>query len=130
MTNTPAEPTPPPTRVRVTRSRRTTGQRSTRPVAAEIAASSELGEVYVEGLVRAQLRLSLLITLVAVVGIGGFPLLLLAVPTARTLTVFSIPFPWLVLGLLVYPCVWLLAHFYERQAARLEAEFVAAVERR
>lgn len=97
-------------------------------MAHEIDTQTSLGEVYVEGLMRAQLRLSLLITLIAAVGIGGFPLLLILVPASRTLTIWHIPFPWLVLGVLVYPVVWALARFYDRQAARLESEFTADVE--
>lgn len=96
----------------------------------EIDTQTSLGEVYVDSLMRAQLRLALIVGLVAAVGIGGFPLLLLLVPSARTLTILGVPFPWLVLGVLVYPAVWGLARFHDRQAARIEAEFANEVEGR
>ena len=118
-----------PVRVRVTGSRQTGRTAATTHVAAEIDAQTELGDVYVDGLMRAQLRLSLLVALIAVVAVAGFPVLLLLVPSVSTLTVWRIPLPWFMLGILVYPVVWGLARFYERQAARLEAELTAAVER-
>lgn len=118
-----------PTRVRVTSTRLTGHTAATTHLAAEIDSQTELGDVYVDGLMRAQLRLSLLVVLIAVVAIAGFPVLLLLVPSVGTLTVWRIPLPWFMLGALVYPVVWGLARFYDRQAARLEAEFSAAVER-
>ncbi|MBP6996511.1 MAG: hypothetical protein KBB39_10280 [Phycicoccus sp.] len=116
-------------RVRVTSTRHTGHTAATTHLAAEIDSQTELGDVYVDGLMRAQLRLSLLVVLIAVVAIAGFPVLLVLVPSVGTLTVWRIPLPWFMLGVLVYPVVWGLARFYDRQAARLEAEFSAAVER-
>lgn len=117
-----------PARVRVTSSRRTARHVSTAPMTREIDTQTTLGDVYVGGLMHAQLRLAAIVGLVALVGIAGFPLLLMLVPTTRTLTVLGAPFPWLVLGLLVYPVVWVLARYYDHQAARIEAEFTAEVE--
>ena len=115
--------------MRVTSTRHTGHTAATTHLAAEIDSQTELGDVYVDGLMRAQLRLSLLVVLIAVVAIAGFPVLLVLVPSVGTLTVWRIPLPWFMLGVLVYPVVWGLARFYDRQAARLEAEFSAAVER-
>lgn len=115
-------------RVRVTSSRRGAGHVELTAMSHEIDAQTTLGDVYVAGLMRAQLRLAASVGLVALVGIAGFPLLLMLVPAARTLTIGGIPFPWLVLGLLVYPVVWALARHYDRQAARIEAEFITEVE--
>lgn len=78
---------------------------------------------------RAQRRLATIVVGVAVLGVWGFPLLLLLEPTVRSLTVVGVPFPWLVLGFVVYPTVWLLARWYVRQAERVEADFVEAVDR-
>ena len=39
-----------------------------------------------------------------------------------------VPFPWLALGVLVYPCAWFLARWYTRQAERIEADFAEVVE--
>lgn len=94
-----------------------------RPITQELDEQTGLGDVYLAGLMRAQLRLALIVIALLVVGIGGFPLLLALVPATRTITVFGIPFPWFVLGALVYPAAWVLAWWYARQAERIETEF-------
>ena len=43
------------------------------------------------------------------------------------MTVAGVPFPWLVLGVLVYPAAWLLARAYVRQSERIETEFAELV---
>jgi hypothetical protein len=110
-------------RVRVTRARRGVRPARTHAVAQDLREQTGLGDVYLAGLMRAQLRLALVVVGLAVVGVGGFPLLLALVPSTRAITVFGIPFPWLVLGVLVYPTVWALAWWYARQAERIESEF-------
>ncbi|HYN30063.1 MAG TPA: hypothetical protein VES95_09360 [Dermatophilaceae bacterium] len=112
-----------PNRVRVTSARRGARPLRSRPVSRDLDEQTGLGDVYLAGLMRAQLRLTLQVLAVAAAAVGGFPLLLLAVPATRTLAVAGIPFPWLVLGVAVYPAVYLLARWYTRQAERLEAEF-------
>ena len=64
------------------------------------------------------------------VGLGGLPLLFLLVPDTRTLEIAGLPFPWLVLGVLVYPVGLLVAHYYVRQSERIEREFSQVVARR
>jgi uncharacterized membrane-anchored protein len=98
-----------------------------RPLARDLDEQTGLGDVYLDGLMRAQLRLSLIVVGLAVVGIGGFPLLLLAFPATRSLTVGGLPFPWLVLGILVYPVAWVLARWYVRAAERVESDFMDVV---
>ena len=123
-------PTTPPPRVRVTSSRRGATTASRRPIAREIEEETELGGVYVTGLMRAQLRLSLLVLGMGTVAIGGLPLLMIAVPSTRTLAFWGIPFPWLALGAAVYPVMAVLARWYVHQAERVEAEFADVVGRR
>ena len=115
--------TQPPHRVRVTSSRRGAAPLRTRPVARDLDEQTELGDVYLLALMRAQLRLSLLAVGLGVLALGGLPVLLLAVPSTRTLALAGIPFPWLVLGALTYPALWVLSRWYVRQSERLEGEF-------
>lgn len=121
------DPGPPPQRVRVTSSRRGAIRARSRPIARDLDEQTGLGDVYLGGLMRAQLRLSLLVIGVGVLAVGGFPLLLLAVPSTRSVALFGLPFPWIVLGLLFYPAVWFLARWYTRQCERIEAEFADIV---
>ena len=118
-----SQPSSTPKRVRVTRSRRVSQRASWRPVAAELDEQTGVGDVYLEGLMRAQFRLSVLVLILLVVGLGGLPLLLIAFPTTRSLTVIGVPFPWLVLAIAFYPTMWLLARWYAAQSARVERQF-------
>lgn len=119
----------PPPRVRVTSSRRAGVTHSTRPIALEIDEQTELGGVYLGGLMRAQLRLSLLVLGTGAVALGGLPTLMLLIPSTRTLSFWGIPFPWLTLGVLVYPALALLARWYVRGSERIEQEFAEVVGR-
>ena len=126
-----AEPQDRPVRVRVTSSRRDAAtRRDFRPLTREIDEQTDLGEVYMAGLMSAQLRLSLRVLVFGAVGLGGLPLLFLLVPDTRTLEIGSLPFPWLVLGVLVYPVALLVARYYVRQSERIEREFSQVVARR
>jgi len=121
----------PPTRVRVTSTRRDAPlRRDVRPLTREIDEQSNLGEVYMSGLMSAQLRLAGLVLAFGAVGLGGLPLLFLLVPATRTLEIGRVPLPWLVLGVIVYPVALVVARYYVRQSERIEAEFSAAVGRR
>jgi hypothetical protein len=77
---------------------------------------------------RAQLRLSLAVLGLAFGGLLALPVVLALVPATRTLTILWLPFPWLVLGVLVYPAAWFLARWYTRSAERIEQDFAEVVE--
>ncbi len=119
-----------PTRVRITSSRRPTSAVPDQNLREEISSQTELGGVYVEGLMRAQLRLALRVILVGTISLGGLPLLFHFVPVTRRATIIGVPFAWLVLGLLVYPAAVLIARQYVRASERLESDFTAVVTRR
>ena len=114
-----------PARVRITSSRHSA-------VAPLIAArdrldeQTELGDVYSRPH-ACQLRLSLSVLGGIVLAVAGFSLVLITAPAARTTVLFGLPFPWLVLGVAVYPVTWLAARAYVRQAERIEAEFTDVV---
>ncbi len=117
-----------PQRVRVTSSRRGAAPMHARPVSRDLDEQTELGDVYLEGLMRAQLRLSVAVLALTVVGLAALPITLLLVPATRTITVAGLPFPWLVLGIAVYPAAWFLARWYTRQSERIEQDFAEVVD--
>ena len=122
--STPHPTGPPPRRVRITSPRREArrpGER--RPPAQELEEQTGLGEVYLSALLRAQLRLSLAILLGIAVVVLGLPTLFVLVPATRDIHVGPIPLPWLAVGGLIYPVVFLAARIYVYQAERIEREF-------
>ena len=81
-------------------------------------------------LIHDQLRLALSVIAVALGVLGGIPLLFALVPATRSVAVFGIPLPWLLLGLVVYPMLYGAARYYVRRAERIEAAFTEFVGRR
>ncbi|MEU4390369.1 hypothetical protein [Kribbella sp. NPDC023855] len=124
-------PEPTPRRVRVTSprtsaARRTTAHTGTR----EIDEQTRVGEVYMSSLIQSQLRLALAVVACAAVVLGGLPLLFLLIPATRTFAIFGVPLPWVLLGVAVYPVVYVAARIYVRQAERIETEFTEFVGRK
>ena len=101
-----------------------------RPLTREIDEQSNLGEVYMSGLMSAQLRLAAMVLGFGAVGLGGLPLLFLLVPATRSLEIGRIPLPWLILAVVVYPVALVVARYYVRASERIEAEFSAVIARR
>jgi putative solute:sodium symporter small subunit len=95
----------------------------------EIDAQSEVGEIYLRTLLRAQLRLALSILLTLALTIGALPLLFTAAPGLTTHHVFGMPVSWGVLAFGCYPVLVLLAWRYVRLAERNERAFARVVER-
>lgn len=121
----------PPERVRITSTRREAAKRTdTGSLARDLDEQTHLGEVYMQDLMRAQLRLALRVLAFGAVALGGLPLLFLVVPATKTMTIGPIPFPWLVLGILVYPASVIVARYYVRAAERIEQQFSDVVARR
>jgi hypothetical protein len=119
-----------PRRVPVT-SPRTRAPRTVRhwPVTRDLDEQTELGAVYVRSLMRAQLRLALLTSLIMVVALGGLPAVFTVVPGLSRSRLLGVPLPWLVLALCVQP-VWIVtAAWHVRQAERTERDFTDVVER-
>jgi small-conductance mechanosensitive channel len=124
-------PEPPPRRVRITSPRTTAVRRqAARTGAREIDEQTLVGEVYMSSLIHAQLRLALIVIAGAAVVLGGIPLLFVVVPATKTAVVLGVPLPWLILGVLVYPVVYVAARLYVRYAERTEAAFTEFVGRR
>lgn len=128
MTSPPGKPdqdgsTPAPARVRVT------GPRSPRVRPLRSAGSSEIerrtrvGEVYVSSLLRDQLVLAIRILLTLALCLGPLPLLFHLAPGLSEVRLAGLPLTWLVLGVLVYPFLFLLGWAYVRRAERIEQAF-------
>jgi hypothetical protein len=120
-----------PRRVRVTSPRTSAARRLTSHTGTrEIDEQTRVGEVYMHSLIQSQLRLAIAVVAGAAITLGGLPLLFLLVPATRTLSVFGLPLPWLLLGFAVYPVVYVAARIYVRNAERIEAEFTEFVGRK
>jgi hypothetical protein len=120
---------PVPQRVRVTSPRMGAPRRGpTRPIAREIDEQTELGEVYLGSLVRAQRRLAIRICLAAAVVLGGLPLLFALVPATSSVHLFGAPLPWVLLGVLAYPVMIGLGWRAVVGAERNEREFAELVQ--
>jgi putative solute:sodium symporter small subunit len=103
--------------------------RPRRTPASEIDAQSEVGEIYLGTLLRAQLRLALSILLVLGLTIGLLPVLFLLVPALTSRHLFGMPLSWGILAFGCYPVLVLLAWRYVRLAERNERAFARVVER-
>ena len=121
----------PPQRVAV-RNPRGRAVRPTTPGArarAELAEQTEVGEVLLRSLTRAQLMLAVRIFAVFGFFLLGLPALFATHPGLADYRIFGLPLPWLVLGAAVYPLLVLLGLLYIRQAERNERDFVEFIER-
>jgi hypothetical protein len=112
------------------------GTRGTRapghaPARFEISEQTTLGTTYVRSLMRSQLRTALLGLGALALLVGTLPLLLL-LPRVLTGDARSVPGPlvWGVLGVVVYPVMWLIARWYVHRAERNERDFRGLVEGR
>lgn len=116
-------------RVRITSPRTVAARsRARRSNASEIDALTRLGEVYVQSLMRAQLRLAAYVVVALAVTLGGLPLLFRLVPVGDV-HLLGVPLTWLLLGVAVYPWLVGLAWWYVRRAERNEAAFEDLVDR-
>jgi hypothetical protein len=97
--------------------------------ASEIDAQSELGEIYVGTLLRAQLRLALSTLATLGLTIGLLPLLFTLVPWLTRQHVLGMPVSWGILAFACYPVLVFLAWRYVRRAERNERAFARVVER-
>ena len=100
------------------------------PARSEISEQTTLGTTYVRSLMRSQLRAALYALGTLALLVGSLPLLF-ALPSALGGSRGSPePFVWVVLGVAVYPVMWLIARWYVRRAERNERDFTRLVEGR
>jgi hypothetical protein len=96
----------------------------------DIAEQTGVGEVYVRSLLRTQLRLGLSAVAVTVLGIGALPALFAVEPELTAVRVLTVPLPWLLAGVALYPLLVAVAWWHLRAAERAERDFASLVERR
>lgn len=120
----------PSPRDRVTVTSPRAASRRTEPVSPrhEVDEQTEVGMVYLRSLMRVQLRLSLFFLGGLLAVTAGVPLACRLDPGISDLTVAGIPLPWLLLGVLAYPALWLVGRAYVRMAERAEREFTDLVD--
>ncbi|MFD0265410.1 hypothetical protein ACFVGY_02275 [Streptomyces sp. NPDC127106] len=119
----PGQPLPPPRRETVTGVPRGARRRppAHTPARSEISEQTTLGATYVRALMRSQLRAGLCVLAALALLVGTLPVLFaLARPAPG-------PLVWAVLGLAVYPVLWLIARWYVARAERNEADFTGLV---
>jgi hypothetical protein len=95
----------------------------------ELAEQTEVGEVLLRSLTRAQLMLAVRIFAVFGFFLLGLPALFATHPGLADYRILGLPLPWLLLGGAVYPLLVLLGLLYVRQAERNERDFVEFIER-
>lgn len=95
----------------------------------ELREQTEVGEVLLRSLTRAQLGLALRIFAVFGCLLLGLPALFATYPGLAGFRLLGVPLPWVLLGGAVYPLLVLMGLLYVRQAERNEREFVEIIER-
>lgn len=117
-------------RVRVTNPLTSAPAHIRRSVKQEIDESTGVGEVYMRSLIRSQLRAALTVTTTLMLSIGALPIVFITFDSVTQLRIAGIPLPWIVLGVVVYPALFLLGWLYLRQVERAEQDFAELVEPR
>ncbi|MDN5894360.1 MAG: hypothetical protein L0H93_10080 [Nocardioides sp.] len=111
----------PPERVRVTGPPRRTPRRASR--ARDIDDQTLLGSVLMRSLLRAQLRLAMLVLLPVFMLAFGLPLAFHVAPSLADVRILGIPLAWVILGFAIYPILFLLGWAYVCRAERNERDF-------
>jgi uncharacterized membrane protein (DUF485 family) len=119
------EPADKPERQRIVLAEVASGT-SPRPAGASV---SEVQDVLLRGLIRAQLALAVRLAIVVLVGLGSLPLLFALAPSFGAVTVSGVRLPWLLLGVLAYPFLIAIGAAFVRFANHNERDF-ASLQRR
>lgn len=94
----------------------------------EVQEQTQVGDVLVRGLVRAQLGLALRLMAVVVGTAAALPMINSLFPQLGALTVFGIRLNWLILAVLAYPLIYGVGRLYIRLAEQGERDFVRVVD--
>lgn len=109
-----------------------TGERDWGPVSGgelrEVEEQTPVGEIFLGALMRRQLSLSLQVAAALALVLGTQPLVAWLWPAYGQVRVFSIPLPWLVLGVASYPLLVALGLYYVRHAETIDDEFSELLE--
>jgi hypothetical protein len=122
-------PEPGSTRVRVVLSERKGIARTVRTIK-EVQEGTPVGVLLRRDLIRSQLRVTLRFALSMVVVLGALPAVFAFFPQVSEFDVLGVRLPWIMLGVLVYPFLFLVAWRYSRLADRVEQNFADHVQDR
>lgn len=126
-----AERARPSQRVRITHPRTTAARPlPARPPAREIDELTDLGELYLASLLRAQRRTAIgtcavTLTLLSVLAVAAG-----TISRWSRITLLGIPLPWVLVGFAVYPVLVGIGWFAVRRTERNEQEFAALMRHR
>lgn len=118
----------PTERVRISSPLSTASTHVRSTVGQEIDEATGVGEVYMQSLIRSQLRAALTVLITLLLTVVSLPLIFLRFPGLNDTTVFGVPLPWLMLGAGVYAGVIVVGWLYVRHAERAERLFTDLVE--
>lgn len=93
----------------------------------ELEEQTQVGEVLIRGLVRAQLGLALSLAAVVILLLGSLPIAFYLIPALSDVSVLGLRLPWLLLGVLAYPFLYVVGRLHVRQAERIEDDFSKAI---
>jgi hypothetical protein len=99
-------------------------------VRAELEEQSGVGEALVSSLMRTQLGLALRLAVVVAIGLGGLPLLFAVAPAVAGIRPFGMALPWVLLGVVAYPFLFVVGAAYVWLSERTEREFAELVDRK
>lgn len=94
----------------------------------ELAAGSEVGNVYLRRLVRAQLQLSLTALLAFGGLVGSLPVALYVLPGLQRTEVLGVPLPLVLIGAPVFVLLIAIGWLYQRRADALDQAFRALLD--
>jgi fatty acid desaturase len=95
----------------------------------ELEEQTSYGEELVRGFIRIQLLTAVRLGLIAVVLLGGLPVLFFFVPAIADVTLAGVRLPWLLLGVAPFPLLFGIGYWYNVLAERHERDFVDMVEK-
>lgn len=117
-----------PQRVRVTSPRMAAVKRPVpRSVRREIDEQTGIGEVYMRSLLKTQLRQGLTAIAILVLVLGVLPLVFATQPQLATVRLVTVPLPWLLIAVGIYPFLLAVAWWLQRSADRAERDFADIV---
>lgn len=93
----------------------------------EVAEQTPYGAVFLDDLIKRQRALSISVAIAFLVIIFSMPLLFFFGRNQTAFEVFGFDISWLVLGILIYPLIWVLAFYFVSTADKYEEEFTEMV---
>lgn len=123
----PAARPKPGKRVRIVLAERRRTRRVVRTLA-EVEEQTDVGEVWVNQLVKEQRNLALRLGALTLAVLGAIPVVFALVPAIGTISVLGLRLTWLLLGFGVYPFLLGVAWSYNRGAERAERDFINMID--